>query len=162
MFINYALVAGGFVAPSAGAWIEIRTTQTWLWGLPSLPPRERGLKSLLMMSNSRGATVAPSAGAWIEICTPLRIHVHLLVAPSAGAWIEIAKAKETPTFAESLPPRERGLKCFCLHGLNPGINVAPSAGAWIEITAIRMDHITGLSLPPRERGLKSSLCASNL
>ena len=36
-----------FVAPFAGAWIEIQLAQRLVFHVPSLPSRERGLKSFL-------------------------------------------------------------------------------------------------------------------
>ena len=56
-----------FVAPFAGAWIEIGTTA---------PMRRYGI-------------VAPFAGAWIEIYRRGRGRSDRRVAPFAGAWIEI-------------------------------------------------------------------------
>ena len=56
-----------FVAPLAGAWIEISLTA-------------RG-------NHSR--PVAPLAGAWIEINVADQISHDEKVAPLAGAWIEI-------------------------------------------------------------------------
>ena len=43
------LKEGMDVAPSAGAWIEITLISGTLIRLPSLPPRERGLKCLLCL-----------------------------------------------------------------------------------------------------------------
>ena len=56
-----------YVAPLAGAWIEM--------DLPQLL--------------SKIACVAPLAGAWIEIKTSITKLLNLPVAPLAGAWIEI-------------------------------------------------------------------------
>ena len=57
----------GYVAPLAGAWIEI-----------------------LLDSNGRLVeSVAPLAGAWIEIYDVPHKYSKDLVAPLAGAWIEI-------------------------------------------------------------------------
>ena len=56
-----------FVAPFAGAWIEIFAGGCGF----SLP------------------VVAPFAGAWIEILPGYDRSVDLYVAPFAGAWIEI-------------------------------------------------------------------------
>ena len=57
-----------FVAPLAGAWIEMsKKTSSRLNVGRSLPSRERGLKyGYGQKRNVRGA-VAPLAGAWIEI-----------------------------------------------------------------------------------------------
>ncbi len=58
----------GFVAPRAGAWIEIITG-----------------------SGVTGSSVivAPRAGAWIEIVAFAGSEAVSVVAPRAGAWIEI-------------------------------------------------------------------------
>ena len=56
-----------FVAPFAGAWIEISVVEIW-----------RSLR-----------IVAPFAGAWIEILKHLLTSLLIHVAPFAGAWIEI-------------------------------------------------------------------------
>ena len=55
---------------------------------------------------------------------------------------------------ESLPMRERGLKCLSLVDLRQIERVAPHAGAWIEIRHILRASIETRSLPMRERGLK--------
>ena len=58
---------GLYVAPFAGAWIEIGLNLRNVKILESLPSRERGLKSLLIKPHGRKEKVAPFAGAWIEI-----------------------------------------------------------------------------------------------
>ena len=58
----------GFVAPFAGAWIEILI-----------------FSPVLLYT----VTVAPFAGAWIEISASSRITAQPSVAPFGGAWIEI-------------------------------------------------------------------------
>ena len=55
------------VAPSAGAWIEIKKRGKLSMMMVSLPPRERGLKSSLGTALANVVNVAPSAGAWIEM-----------------------------------------------------------------------------------------------
>ena len=83
--------ASFFVAPFAGAWIEIQ--------------------SLSKAGNH--ASVAPFAGAWIEISTKARQMSFDFVAPFAGAWIEIAvRTHYTVKVYASLPSRERGLKFY--------------------------------------------------
>ena len=62
------LVLQNPVAPLAGAWIEIYLTKEIRWRTqPSLPSRERGLKSSGMFIKPFASVVAPLAGAWIEI-----------------------------------------------------------------------------------------------
>ena len=57
------------------------------------------------------------------------------VAPLAGAWIEIAQAiLNTKETTESLPSRERGLKCNMFPADVTVSYVAPLAGAWIEMS----------------------------
>ena len=61
------------VAPLAGAWIEIKLNTTLaLSQAPSLPSRERGLKSLYPVIPFAFAIVAPLAGAWIEIILQMK------------------------------------------------------------------------------------------
>ena len=57
-----------FVAPLAGAWIEIFAGREQAQRAGSLPSRERGLKSFYLNNLCRIRLVAPLAGAWIEIC----------------------------------------------------------------------------------------------
>ena len=56
-----------YVAPRAGAWIEISSTSHLTCISQSLPVRERGLKSYLLSLLPVTEIVAPRAGAWIEI-----------------------------------------------------------------------------------------------
>ena len=55
------------VAPFAGAWIEILHKLADLLTPPSLPSRERGLKFVITLTMITRMIVAPFAGAWIEI-----------------------------------------------------------------------------------------------
>ena len=98
------------VAPLAGAWIEIMSK----------------------VSISCVSAVAPLAGAWIEIAIADPLTNMRSVAPLAGAWIEIDKFGIGKLHLESLPSRERGLKC---------------------IISMSIDF-ENMSLPSRERGLK--------
>ena len=56
-----------WVAPYAGAWIEIKADENGCIGCWSLPTRERGLKSHVLNLGDMNNIVAPYAGAWIEI-----------------------------------------------------------------------------------------------
>ena len=56
-----------FVAPLAGAWIEMSQLSRW----------------------SKDGKVAPLAGAWIEIVAIPVSWLRSEVAPLAGAWIEM-------------------------------------------------------------------------
>ena len=83
------LVCLDFVAPLAGAWIEIFALPAWQLPRLSLPSRERGLKSCLGTVSGYSLWVAPLAGAWIEMQF-LNLQIcRTTVAPLAGAWIEI-------------------------------------------------------------------------
>ena len=77
-----------YVAPLAGAWIEITEITKVLPQSTSLPSRERGLKYHRLLDLLALQNVAPLAGAWIEI---------------AVYWLY-------PSSLWSLPSRERGLK----------------------------------------------------
>ena len=78
-----------YVAPYAGAWIEIISNLEMRCKGSSLPTRERGLKYGVKKEGFVVVDVAPYAGAWIEIKFISR-YVY-----------------QPPT---SLPTRERGLK----------------------------------------------------
>ena len=54
------------VAPFAGAWIEINCFRFIIITVKSLPSRERGLKCLCLFFVPK-ESVAPFAGAWIEM-----------------------------------------------------------------------------------------------
>ena len=77
------------VAPYTGAWIEIKKFCHHHLQTPSLPTRERGLKSSRYSCDRRLLDVAPYTGAWIEMY--LMSHIER---DESG----------------SLPTRERGLK----------------------------------------------------
>ena len=79
-----------YVAPHAGAWIEIGRKLPVAYSSRSLPMRERGLKSYLADHAHILAVVAPHAGAWIEINPKSGGSTFDLVAPHAGAWIEMS------------------------------------------------------------------------
>ena len=55
------------VAPLAGAWIEMTPIFCMFGETLSLPLRERGLKFARQLLPARMCFVAPLAGAWIEI-----------------------------------------------------------------------------------------------
>ena len=77
------------VAPYTGAWIEIRPNSLTLFDAPSLPTRERGLKSPRVATPVWDGDVAPYTGAWIEITIESSKETVISVAPYTGAWIEI-------------------------------------------------------------------------
>ena len=121
-----------YVAPLAGAWIEILPIPVQSNCLESLPSRERGLKFYRERLPKFRNGVAPLAGAWIEMFQERTFPQPPRVAPLAGAWIEI---RQSASF-----------------DISP--SVAPLAGAWIEIKRQKMLSPLLLSLPSRERGLK--------
>ena len=62
------------------------------------------------------------------------VSKSIAVAPLAGAWIEISLESMLNTALESLPSRERGLKCNMFPADVTVSYVAPLAGAWIEMS----------------------------
>ena len=86
------------VAPPVGAWIEIMHGYSMAFSRMSLPPWERGLKSLNGPEPVSGYPVAPPVGAWIEIGPSRATPAEHPVAPPVGAWIEIS------FFAQDTPP----------------------------------------------------------
>ena len=73
----------GFVAPLAGAWVEITIAGGAI----------------------AGDDVAPLAGAWVEIDILWEIVVRSVVAPLAGAWVEIVCWKAGNWNADGRSPR---------------------------------------------------------
>ena len=99
----------------------------------SLPSRERGLKSMLILGFRFGWGVAPFAGAWIEILQISRMKANTLSLPSRERGLKFFYGEHGEQVEPSLPSRERGLKFMRL-----------------EEFTIMLE-----SLPSRERGLKS-------
>ena len=99
------------VAPHAGAWIEM--PQGIVQGSAprsSLPMRERGLKCKLDLNRFLCNTSLPMRERGLKYSNYQLAHDQL-VAPHAGAWIEIELASGTRQQSMgSLPMRERGLK----------------------------------------------------
>ena len=61
-----------------------------------------------------------------------------VVAPRAGAWVEMyLLMRMVVSPLESLPVRERGLKCRQKEVNHERDLVAPRAGAWVEILQTR-------------------------
>ena len=119
------------VVPHAGTWIEIINFGINSWNRWSFPTRERGLKSVVLVSPLK-SIVVPHAGTWIEICSCLHYTRAYAVVPHAGTWIEIAYFVSS----EALP---------C---------VVPHAGTWIEMSPPISISASLPSFPTRERGLK--------
>ena len=121
-----AFARAGYVAPHAGAWIEIEM-----------------LKRCREMRD-----VAPHAGAWIEITASLYSPRNDKVAPHAGAWIEMRDKAQKQLQALSPPTRGRGLKCPS-YELRKRYEVAPHAGAWIEMLTKPQKPQQSNRRPPR-------------
>ena len=100
-----------FVAPLAGAWIEIMDAIDQIHQLgKSLPSRERGLKYCDDITNGEQTVSLPSRERGLKSCDKFCVAVIPAVAPLAGAWIEIDGKCRRNTAVGSLPSRERGLK----------------------------------------------------
>ena len=144
-----------FVAPCAGAWIEIRSLRNLRQDKMSLPVRERGLKYCGIQHEFYNMAVAPCAGAWIEINTVCRKLQVARVAPCAGAWIEIRAPSPAGGYRSvSLPVRERGLKFFAVLLIFRVIRSLPVRERGLKLMQTVKDKYLSESLPVRERGLK--------
>ena len=135
------------VAPFTGAWIEIATEAADAIEELVAPFTGAWIEIRFDRLLARSHRVAPFTGAWIEIINKKIYEYDDYVAPFTGAWIEIGIVGSWLfEDLQSLPSRERGLKCC----------------------AIYSSTLENLSLPSRERGLKSifvfefenSLCRS--
>ena len=125
------LACCGWVAPFAGAWIEIfddlfpRMRDLW-----SLPSQERGLKfSQTGLKRQRDRSL-PSRERGLKF---------------------VAVGAQTNSFA-SLPSRERGLKFLQGRSCARSLRVAPFAEAWIEMRYTRLPRRRVMSLPSRSDG----------
>ena len=79
-----------FVAPLAGAWIEIAVVGINLRETTSLPSRERGLKfPYFARKVATNRTSLPSRERGLKYCVDYILGRNHIVAPLAGAWIEI-------------------------------------------------------------------------
>ena len=109
---SFPEASGENVAPLAGAWIEIHTIfPKYLLILPSLPSRERGLKSYVTPQMYGAKGVAPLAGAWIEmVISGIEVDCLKPSLPSRERGLKCTKGEMTGAAAMSLPSRERGLK----------------------------------------------------
>ena len=81
----------GWVAPLAGAWIEMYIQDMYYRHIPRRSPCgsvDRNNDAILAAWAQ--TNVAPLAGAWIEIATDgVLTGQFVMVAPLAGAWIEM-------------------------------------------------------------------------
>ena len=106
--------AASFVAPHAGAWIEISRRSQDCCLQRVAPHAGAWIEMSPVCLPFMGFYVAPHAGAWIEIQIQ-RVSMRARgVAPHAGAWIEIRPAPGASYSFASRPTRARGLKLVCL------------------------------------------------
>ena len=107
---------------------------TSIAGIPeSLPLRECGLKSYIIITFQCHIVVTPLAGVWVEISVIGLSFGNERVTPLAGVWVEIAF---TTIYS-------------------PGSLVTPLAGVWVEISMLcNAGLLLAGSLPLRECGLK--------
>ena len=99
------LLPGCFVAPLAGAWIEILEWVTKQNTLSSLLSRERGLKYSMNNSAAIRTLSLPSRERGLKLTISFQITLINLVAPLAGAWIEIFKLNPSCAASSSRSPR---------------------------------------------------------
>ena len=78
--------------------------------MASLPPRERGLKLIILPVVSQRGNVAPPAGAWIETSLELKRKFGSESLPPRERGLKLYSKFKTAVGYQSLPPRERGLK----------------------------------------------------
>ena len=124
-----------YVAPLAGAWIEIMKRSGELIRTVSLPSRERGLKCLSNKRQCRLYGSLPSRERGLKFLgTDMSIEEELSL-PSRERGLKLHQQVNVCLFIASLPSRERGLKSFPTITPRELIPVAPLAGAWIEISA---------------------------
>ena len=113
--LKYPLIAlitcGLFVAPFAGAWIEIRMPWTRLQGRQSLPSRERGLKYLSYTSTYLTRQSLPSRERGLKsviVDTTAKTELGRSLRGSVD-W-NSNQYNKCHKYHKSLPSRERGLK----------------------------------------------------
>ena len=143
-----------WVAPYAGAWIEILNSIISRISPTSLPTRERGLK----FCHYRHHTVSDPSLPTRE--RGLKCFVHndsvwvMVVAPYAGAWIEITARAFYEDGTMSLPTRERGLKSDNGFGYTAPTGSLPTRERGLKSLPPLYIYCGMRSLPTRERGLK--------
>ena len=94
------------VAPLAGAWIEIPVSLLAITSaLPSLPSRERGLKSGTDDPVLSDSTSLPSRERGLKSFGTGFLAGDQSVAPLAGAWIEIVGSGCTGAIGSGRSPR---------------------------------------------------------
>ena len=126
---------GIWVAPFAGAWIEMSMSNLSI--LTILCRTLRGCVDWNSIGGLLGRfiCVAPFAGAWIEILIRSIISSFINVAPFAGAWIEIASNFFYTYSGEVAPFAGAWIEILAYRAPWVVSSVAPFAGAWIEINS---------------------------
>ena len=124
-----------YVAPLAGAWIEIGITKERIKRrMRSLPSRERGLKSECLPWTEGGAHPSlPSRERGLKLCPVFPPPDVSRSLPSRERGLKSGKDHRDRNGFPSLPSRERGLKFLMIKNTVMSGLVAPLAGAWIEI-----------------------------
>ena len=98
------------VTPLAGVWIEIIGLSGTVVSCMSLPLRECGLKSLILMNVSKHINVTPLAGVWIEINKSRRDLCAFWSLPLRECGLKFIQSVNLIILFPSLPLRECGLK----------------------------------------------------
>ena len=100
------------VTPLAGVWVEIICGASLGYNQTSLPLRECGLKSYIIITFQCHIVVTPLAGVWVEISVIGLSFGNERVTPLAGVWVEMS----SPVITERMRL------------------VTPLAGVWVEIS----------------------------
>ena len=101
------------VTPLAGVWIEISDSLQKPASKVSLPSRECGLKSVVLLAKCRDGESLPSRECGLKLYQHNIPVGYGTVTPLAGVWIEIGKSQKSGMHDWSLPSRECGLKSLC-------------------------------------------------
>ena len=109
---NAVVIAGLYVTPFTGVWIEIPLGRNPEVASQSHPSRVCGLKSSELQYEIQVAAVTPFTGVWIEIDSDTgRISSRRVVTPFTGVWIEInTVCSKLKPCSPSHPSRVCGLK----------------------------------------------------
>ena len=99
----------------------------------SFPTRERGLKYLCILNNSKFVSVVPNTGTWIEIFqTNNKLYIFTVV-PNTGTWIEIFGINTKPCSQYVVPNTGTWIEIFGINTKPCSQYVVPNTGTWIEI-----------------------------
>ena len=78
------------VTPGAGVWIEIELLPPTADGLTSLPVRECGLKSMVLLAHPNPIPSLPVRECGLKYLLEALDAEPVTVTPGAGVWIEIS------------------------------------------------------------------------